>query len=111
MARFSSESLTVSSLRRRKFAEGKLEHLRGLVNGDTRVDAEGTGIAEGSDLGVDGVGQSAIFTDGLEETGAHAAAEHAVEQVDGVPIGVVNGGRGHPEAELHLLERLFPTEE
>jgi hypothetical protein len=39
----------------------------GLVDRGAGVDAERAGVAEGIHLGVDGVGEAAIFADGLEE--------------------------------------------
>ncbi len=93
-----------------QFDEGKLEELFGLVDGGSGVDGERAGVVEGVHLGVDGVGEALVFADGLEEARAHAAAEHGVEEVDAVAVGVVDRGRGDSEAELDLLEGFFALE-
>ena len=67
LARLSSASGTGSFFEAAEFGEGELEDFGGLVDGGAGVDGEGAGVAEGVGLGVDGVGEAAVFADGLEE--------------------------------------------
>ncbi len=90
--------------------EGAGEDLAGVGGGAAGVDGEGAGVAEGVELGVDGVGEAAVFPDGLEEAGGHAAAEDGVEDVGGVAVGGSYGEGWDCEAELHLLEGLLVLE-
>ena len=53
------------------------------------------------------VGHAALFADGLEEAGTHAATEYGVEDQRGVAVLVGNGRRGDAETELHLFEGLL----
>src|ERR1017187_4374019 len=93
-----------------QFLDGEPEDFRGFFGGGAGVDGEGAGVAEGTGLGVDGVGEAAFFADGLEEAAAHAAAEHGVEQEDGVAGGGVDRRRGDTEAKLDLLQGLLALE-
>src|ERR1017187_2619571 len=93
-----------------QFLDGEPEDFRGFFGGGAGVDGEGAGVAEGTGLGVDGVGEAAFFADGLEEAAAHAAAEHGVEQVDGVAGGRLDRRRGDTEAKLDLLQGLLALE-
>ena len=79
-------------------------HFEGLADGGAGVDAEGSGVAVGAEIGEDGVGHAAIFANGLEEARAHAAAEHGIEDQRGVAVFVGDGRGGDAEADLHLLE-------
>ena len=107
----SSSSLSGIFLEVAELGEDEVDDLEGLVGGGAGVDAEGAGVAVGAEVRVDGVGQAALFTDGLEEAGAHAAAEHGVEDQRGVAVVVGDGRRGHAEAELDLLEGLLVLEQ
>ena len=86
-------------------------HFEGLADGGAGVDAEGSGIAVGAEIGEDGVGDAAILANGLEEARAHAAAEHGIEDQGGVAALVGDGRGGDAEADLHLLEGLLVFEQ
>jgi len=58
-----------------ELGEGELEDFLRFGGSAACIDGERAGVAEGVHLGVDGVGQAAVFADGLEEARAHAAAE------------------------------------
>src|SRR3954451_7338530 len=84
---------------------------KSLACGGAGVDAEGAGVAVRAEVGVDGVSQAALFADGLEETGAHAAAKDGIEDKRGEAVIVGDGGSGNTEAELNLLEGFLVLEE
>ena len=104
LARVSSSSASGVSLRLRNSARMRSTHFEGLAGRGAGVDAEGSGVAVGAEVGVDGVGHAALLADGLEEARTHAAAEHGVEDERGVAVVVGDGRGGHAEADLHLLE-------
>ena len=102
----------LAGLERLGFEAAKLLHdevddLKGAIRGGAGVDAEGAGVAVGVEVAVDGVDEAAFFADGLEEAGAHAAAEQGIEQQGGVTVGVADGRRGDAKAELDLFKSLL----
>ncbi len=104
LARVSSSALSGLLLELAELGEDEVDDLEGLAGGGAGVDAEGSGVAIGAEVGVDGVGHAALFADGLEEARTHAAAEHGVEDERGVAVLVGDGRGGDAEADLHLLE-------
>jgi len=87
-----------------QLGDGEPNDLAGLLDGGSGVDAERAGVAEGAGLRVDGVGQTALLADGLEEARTHASAQHGVQQIDPVARGRIDRRRGHSHAELDLLQ-------
>ena len=90
-----------------EFRHDEVDHFERLAGGGSGIDAEGAGVAVGTEVGVDGVSHAALFANGLEEARTHAAAEHGIEDQRGVAIVVGNRRRGYAEAELHLLKRFL----
>ena len=93
-----------------KLMDRKLDDFARLLNGGACVDAKRASVTEGTHLRVDGVGKAAVFADGLEQAGAHAAAEDGVHQIKAVAAGITDRRRGDAEADLDLLERPLALE-
>ena len=93
-----------------EFGEGEFEDALRFVEAHAGVDHKGAGVAEGVELGVDGVGEALVFADGLEEAGAHAAAEDGIEEIGGEALRVGDRRGRDAEAHLDLLERTFFAE-
>ena len=89
----------------------EVDAFKRLTRRGAGVDAETAGVAVGRDVGVDRVSHAALFTDGLEEARAHAAAEDGVKDERDVAVGVRDGRRGDAEADLDLFESLFVAEQ
>ena len=107
LARVSSSSGSELFLQLAEFVQDQVDGLQRLAGRGAGVDAERAGVAVGAQVGIDGVGQAALFADGLEEARAHAAAQDRVQDQGGVAVFVGDGRGGHAQADLHLLQRLF----
>ena len=81
-----------------------LDRLHEVLGGDARADAEMPGVAEAADARAHAVGQAAPLAHLHEEPAAHAAAQHLVEQAEGVAVGVVAGEGAQREPQVALLD-------
>src|SRR5581483_1718590 len=90
-----------------ELGEDQLDNFENLARRSARVNAQRSGVAIWTEIRVDGVDHSALFTDGLEEARAHAATENGIEDECGIAVVIGDGRCGHTETDLHLLKRLL----
>src|SRR5438552_12719833 len=94
-------------LHRTKFSDGEIKNFTNGFFCSAGVNGEHSRVRIRRDFAEDGVSQTALFTDVLEETRGHSAAEKIVENSDAKTAFVRNRQRRHANAKVNLLEIFF----
>src|SRR5262249_13569931 len=87
-----------------EFGDGEVNDLADGFLGGACIDAENARIGVRSELAENGVGESLLFTDVLEQARRHTTAEKIVEDRGGEAAIIGEGNRRDAEADMDLLE-------
>jgi len=87
-----------------KFGDGEVHDLANSFFCGAGVDGEHAGVGVRRDFAENGVGEAALFSNVLEKTRGHAAAEKIVENSDDEAAVVRDGQRRNAQAEMNLFE-------
>src|SRR5512134_1700880 len=87
--------------------EDQVDHLPAGFKRGPGVNGETPGVPVGAQLGEDGIGQTALLSNVLEQAGAHASPEQGVENIRDVSPFVRKRVTGNTETDVNLFERLL----